>query len=261
MSGAERMDAIAAAWADNREDLLRFVRNMVVRPELAEEIVQHAAQRAIAAVSAPDEPLETRKWLFRIASNLAIDELRRQGTWPETALLDSREDGEADESFVAASQTMRGTPEVSAIANQHLAFCFACTLRSLPPERAAALLLIEMYGFTVKETASILSASPAQAKNWLQDARAALKMKFAETCALIGKQGVCYQCSELAEFFNGRPENPLATTPGTSADRLRIARSAGAGDLSAWHRLLLAVIEKSVATRRGRVFTTKIPAE
>jgi RNA polymerase sigma-70 factor (ECF subfamily) len=248
MSDAERMELVAAAWEANRGDLLRLVRRLVIRPEVAEEIVQNAALRAIAADNAPADALELRKWLFRIASNLAIDELRRQGTWSETALLDSRADGEGDKEFVAASESMRATAEVAAIATEHLAFCFSCTLRSLAPQRAAALLLVEVFGFTVKESASILTASPAQAKNWLQEARASLESRYARTCALINKNGVCYQCSELSSFFNGQPENPLAGSEGTTDDRLRILRAAPNNDLSAWHRRLVKIIEQ----RAGR---------
>src|SRR5687768_12178113 len=153
MSDPERMDAAARAWENNRENLLRFVRRLVVRPEIAEDIVQETGQRAITAVNVPSDPTGLRKWLFRVAANLAIDELRRQGTWSVDTLLSSRADGERDESFVAASLEMRATAEVAAIARQHLAFCFSCTLRSLAPHRAAALLLAQVYGFTVKETA------------------------------------------------------------------------------------------------------------
>jgi RNA polymerase sigma-70 factor (ECF subfamily) len=249
MGDTERMEVVAAAWESNREDLLRFARRLVVRPEIAEEIVQHAAQRAISAASAPTEPQDIRKWLFRITSNLAIDELRREGTWSETTVADSRVFGEHDEAFVAASEAMRGTAEVAAIARQHLAFCFSCTLRSLAPQRAAALLLVEVYGFTVKETAGILGASVAQAKNWVQEARASLDARYAETCALINKNGVCYQCSELSSFFNGHPENPLAGSSGQTEDRVSIVRARENHDLSFWHRMLLRIIEERGATR------------
>jgi RNA polymerase sigma-70 factor, ECF subfamily len=249
MSEAERMDAAAEAWENNRTDLLRFVSRLVMRPEIAEEIIQETGQRAITAANIPIERTGARKWLFRVAANLAIDELRRQGVWGVHALLDSRADGESDESFVAASLEMRATAEVAAIARQHLAFCFSCTLRSLAPQRAAALLLAQVYGFTVKETADILNASTVQAKNWLQEARAALDDRYADTCALINKKGVCYQCSELSTFFNGRAENPLEGSDGTTDDRVRIVQATDNQDLSKWHSLLVRIIEQRAGKR------------
>lgn len=238
------MDAVAEAWAEHRSDLERFVRRMVVRDEIAEEIVQRTAERAISAGKTPESPAEMRPWLFRIAANLAIDELRRQGMWREDALIDARAAAEGDQTFIAASESMRSTPEVAAIARQHLSFCFSCTLRTLSPPRAAALLLVEMYGFSVKETAAVLESSVAQAKNWVQEARATLRARYATTCALIEKQGVCYQCAELAGFFNGRPENPLAGTGAGLEGRLRILRATDDDALSDWHRLLVRIIAK-----------------
>ena len=244
MTPTERMDTVATAWDRNRDDLLRFVRRMLVSPEVAEDVVQQTAQRSLEATRTPSEPLELRRWLFRIATNLAIDELRRQGLWSKTVLTDSRTDAEGDQPFVSASEAMRGTPETIAIARQHLAFCYSCTLRSLPPQEATTLLLVEVYGFTLNETAEILTASFGQIKNWLQNARANLNERYERLCALVNKQGVCYQCSELAAFFNGVPENPLAGTGGTSHDRARIVLTTEGDDLSAWHRRLLSIIEK-----------------
>lgn len=250
MSGEERMNAVASAWEKNRADLLRFVRRLVISPDVAEDIVQQAAHRAIAAENSPPDETGLRRWLFRIASNLTIDELRRQGTWSETTLMEARGDAEGDASFADASEAMRATAEVAAIARQHLAFCFACTLRSLRPERAAALLLAEVYGFTVSETAAILSASHAQAKNWLHEARASLEARYAHTCALINKGGICYQCSELSAFFNGHHENPLEGSGVNLEDRVRVVRATDNQDLSAWHLLLARVVEQRAAANR-----------
>ncbi|MBI4486164.1 MAG: hypothetical protein HY655_09155 [Acidobacteria bacterium] len=54
---------------------------------------------------------------------------------------------------------------MTAIAPEHLAVCFACTLRNLPPLEAAALLLREVHGFSTAETAKVLDATPVQVKN------------------------------------------------------------------------------------------------
>lgn len=49
-------------------------------------------------------------------------------------LVDARDRAIADAGFVAESQQMRGSPELTAIAREHLAVCFVCTLRNLPPQ-------------------------------------------------------------------------------------------------------------------------------
>jgi RNA polymerase sigma-70 factor (ECF subfamily) len=245
MSAEKRMERTAAALERNRDDLLRYVSRLLVRREIAEEVVQTTALRAIGS-EAPEADEELRPWFFRIATNLAIDELRRHGNWRETMLLDARAAGEADAAFTEASQQMRATPEMAAIAREHLAFCFSCTLRNLEPRRAAALLLKEIYGFNLADIASILESRPAQVKNWLQGARHEMQRRYTTTCALINKRGVCYQCVELSEFFTGRGENPLAGSRGSISTRAAIVRELDARGLGKWHGMLLKIFDDLV---------------
>jgi RNA polymerase sigma-70 factor (ECF subfamily) len=216
---------------------------MVVRPAVAEELVQQAALRLLEADAPPARPEETRAWLFRVATNLAIDHLRRHSTWRETILPETQVRARSDAAFAADSRLLRGSPEMRAIAREHLTVCFSCTLRNLPPEQAAALLLAEVNGFTVPEAAEILGVTFGRAKSWIQSARATLREKYDATCALITKQGVCYQCVELSRFFNSREENPLEGTPGDIDARLAILREHRDDTLGRWHRLMMRIVD------------------
>ena len=240
MTGPERMSELLERL---RPGLQRYLTRMVVRPEIAEELVQLTAVRALEAPLVPEDDEGARRWLFRIATNAAIDELRRHPTWRESAIQDARKQAEADPEFVAASLSMRGSAETKAIAREHLAFCFSCTLRGLEPRRAATLLLREVYAFTIDEIAEILGEPRTRIKNWLQEARRTMDARYAATCALVGKKGVCYQCSELAEFFQGAPENPLAGIRGRSRDRGAIVRELEESGLGPWHRMLVRVFD------------------
>lgn len=233
--------AVLTAYESSRRDLKSYLTRMVVRPEVAEELVQEAATRMLARGGAPAVADEARALMFRIGTNLALDHLRRHSTWRETVLLEAREQAIDDEDFVAESKALCGSPEMASIAREHLAMCLSCTLRNLLPQWAAAILLVEVYGFTLDEAARILDASPLQAKNWVQSARARLRDKYASTCALINKQGVCYQCSELSEFFNGRPNDPLANTERDIDARLAILREQR--DVGPWHRLMMRIVD------------------
>jgi RNA polymerase sigma-70 factor, ECF subfamily len=239
-------DLLAGLYEQHGRELAAYVRRLVGRIEVAEEIAQQAALRAIEAPTAPSDALALRAWLFRVATNLAIDYLRRHSTWRETLLLETRERAEADPAFLAQSQLMRGSPELSSIAREHLAVCVTCTLRNLSPQQSAALLLKEVHGFATDEIADFLDASFAQVKNWLQSARAGLRARYESTCALITKQGVCYQCVELAEFFTGRPDDPLENTPRDVDARLAILRERREAPLGPWHRLMMRMIEDLV---------------
>jgi RNA polymerase sigma-70 factor, ECF subfamily len=237
-----------ALYERHRRELLAYLTRLVVRPEIAEELVQETAVRMLAATAMPTAPAEARAWLFKVATNLAVDHLRRHSTWRELVLVDTKERCARDEAFVAQSRSRRGTPEQKAIAKEHLVVCFSCTLRSLAPYEASALLLREVHGFSTSETAEALDATPVQVKNWLQRARRTLEARYARTCALVTKEGVCHQCVELDGFFNGQVRDPLEGTARDVAARLTILRDQREGSLGAWHRAMLRVLDEVISS-------------
>ena len=129
-------------------------------------------------------------------------------------------------------------------AREHLAVCFACTLRNLPPQQAAALLLREVYAFSTAETAELLEATVVQVKNWIQQARRIMEERYAHSCALVTKQGVCHQCVELDGFFNGRSRDPLDGTARNLKARLAILRETRKAALGPWHRRMLRLVDE-----------------
>jgi RNA polymerase sigma-70 factor (ECF subfamily) len=239
-------DIVTAEFDQLRPQIRSYLARLVVRPEVAEELGQDVFVRAWQSLdSLPTTTNGRRAWLFRVASNAAIDELRRHGRWRESLLLDARTEAEHDPVFTQLSSGMRSTPETEAIAYEHLAVCFCCVLRNVPEQQAAALLLKEVYQFSTEEVAGILDASFGQAKNWLQSARLAMETKYAETCALITKNGVCNQCVELGVYFNGVARDPLAETPRTLDARLAILRRLTDQPTNRWHRELIALIDRT----------------
>jgi len=232
-----------ALFEAHRRELRAYAERVVARPEIADEIVQQAALRMLEADTVPAEP-GLRAWLFRVTTNLALDYLRRHSTWRETILEDTKARAEIDEAFVAESQSLRGSPEVAAIAHEHLTVCFSCALRNLPPHQAVSLLLTEVHGFSHDEVAGMTGATFGQVKNWIQTARATLNARYQKTCALITKEGVCYQCVELSEFFNGRAVNPLDHTRRDLDARLAMLRDARETTLGPWHRIMMRLVDE-----------------
>ena len=233
----------AASYDRHRRELITFATRMVLRDEVAKELAQEAALRLLEEPRLPNDDVQIRAWLFRVVSNLAIDHLRRHSTWRELVLLETRDRAEADPVYVEQSVALRGNPEMVAIAREHLAVCFACTLRNLPPPQAAALLLREVHGFSTAETAEALAATAIQVKNWIQRARRTMSERYQHTCALVTKAGVCHQCVELDQFFNGERRDPLTRTNRTLADRLAILRDTREAALGPWHRRMLRLVE------------------
>jgi len=103
-----------------RAELVGYATRLVVRHEVAEELVQEAAVRLLETDDLPPDNEHIRRWIFRVVTNLAIDHLRRHSTWRELVLIDARERAEGDAGFVAESVGLRGSPELEAIAREHL---------------------------------------------------------------------------------------------------------------------------------------------
>lgn len=227
-----------------RPELTAYLRHMVVRSHVAEELTQTTFQRWIeAGPGAPRQPAAARAWLFKVATNLAIDELRRHSTWRETMVEDLRRTAEANPEFVKRSAALVGTPETKLIAREHLAACFSCTARNLPGHQAAAFWLTEVHDFSLAETAEFLAARPTQVKNWLQKARSFMCKRYEATCALMSKQGVCYQCSELADFFGSDERNPISGSTDSHEARIKILRDVRTRPWGPWHEQLLRFVD------------------
>ena len=87
---------------------------------------------------------------------------------------------------------------------EHIAFCFTCISKTLPLEQQISILLKEVYDFKIIEIAEILDSTEPMVKYYLREGRNKMINIFDGRCALINKQGVCHQCSELNGLYNPR---------------------------------------------------------
>lgn len=136
--------------------LLAYLRRLSRDNDTAEELVQETFARAIAAPRIPPED-ELRPWLYRIASNLAIDRLRRGRRLRFVPFVgtESAPDPGSDESEAVRS-----------------------ALRSIDPELAATLVLRLHEGFTRAEIALIRGVNERTVKSRLGQARVAFERAY-----------------------------------------------------------------------------------
>jgi RNA polymerase sigma-70 factor, ECF subfamily len=85
---------------------------------------------------------------------------------------------------------------------EHIDTCFTCISKNLPIENQIALMLKDIYDFSVSEICQILDKTEGVVKYLLQDGRKTMIDIFDNRCALVNKNGVCHQCSELNGWFN-----------------------------------------------------------
>jgi RNA polymerase sigma-70 factor (ECF subfamily) len=137
-----------------RPELYRYCRHLTRSPWDAEDLAQDTLTRAFVTLGQlGDTPENPRAWLFRVASNLWIDRVRRRR--PEVALQ-----GEA-------AGPSAGDPIVSREAAGTL-------LGQLSPQERAAIVLKDVFELSLDEVADVLSTTAGSVKAALHRGRGKL---------------------------------------------------------------------------------------
>ena len=138
-----------------RADLYRYCRHLARNPWDAEDLTQDALARAFVTLAQLGaSPPNPRAWLFRVASNLWIDRVRRGQR--ELALLDQVADA-------SGRQEPRGAREAA-----------GTLLGQLTPQERAAVLLKDVFDLSLEETADAISTTVGAVKTALHRARGKL---------------------------------------------------------------------------------------
>ncbi len=196
-------DNLTAEFEIFQGELKSFILRMTASVQDAEDIVQETYIKAHAKLNTFRGKSSLKTWVFSIASNLARDLLRAKKRWPETVTDICREEVLENRQFFQEAMHIRETsPQGKFEIKEHIAFCFTCVSKSLPLEQHIALLLKEVHGFKVQEIAVIMDQTEAMVKYYLHVSRTRMIDVFDHRCALINKQGICHQCTELNGIFN-----------------------------------------------------------
>lgn len=151
------LDAFEGLVRAFQEPVWRFLRGMVNDPALAEDLAQETFLRVFSRLDTFAYRSRFSTWLFQIARNLAVDALRSR---ERRQLL-----------------PLRIGPR-SAPPGHELRGEVAEAVRSLSPKLREPLLLIEIMGFSCRETAEILSIPEGTVKSRMFHARKALVAWF-----------------------------------------------------------------------------------
>lgn len=144
--------ALAALYTRCAEVINSLALRIVRRAEVAEEVVQETFMRVWrGATSFQGDASGLQSWLFRIARNLSLDQLRRQAARPRTVTI-TPDPTDEHAPFDTLADT---TCDVAAQATAH---CLRDQVRrallALPPEQRHALELAYFGGLTHREIAA-----------------------------------------------------------------------------------------------------------
>ena len=145
--------------------------------EEAEDLVQETLLRAWRSRESFEGGPLFRAWLYRIATNVCLDALRRRSRRPSTVssfgevpwlqpypdLLLDELPSEEDE------------PDAVVVAKETIELAFLAVIQALPPLQRAVLILRDVLGWSARETAEMLETSVAAANSALQRARATVQ--------------------------------------------------------------------------------------
>jgi RNA polymerase sigma-70 factor (ECF subfamily) len=131
----------------------RVARNMLPNADDARDLVQDAFLRVFRSLDRFDFQHEFPTWLYRIVTNLAIDQLRKRRATASTTV--STEDGEAD---IDLADPDAPAPSQRAEAAETAARVRVC-LASLAPHFSTVLALREIEGLGCPEIAEIVGAT------------------------------------------------------------------------------------------------------
>ncbi|MGP1394659.1 MAG: RNA polymerase sigma factor [Inquilinaceae bacterium] len=207
------------------------MRGVVIRlighPEDTEDIVQQALLKAWRGIGGFRRASTFSTWITGIAVRLAIDHLRAAKRWRREAQVAYANLCAESEELSGEVMGAFGAPDFSFEVREHVAYCFTCVGRSLPPDEQAALVLRDVLDLSNREASNVLGTSEAVLRHRLAAARKAMEDRYEGLCALVNKQGICHQCkglSDVAAMAGGAPA-PLPDIDGL-AQRMAIVRSA-----------------------------------
>lgn len=190
-----------------RPQLKSYILRMTASVQDTEDVVQDAWVKASSNLSSFRGDSSLKTWVFSIASNLAIDKLRKQKRWPENVTDICREAAMKEPTHFQETLKIMETSEYAKFEiREHIAFCFLCIAKSLPLEQHLCLLLKEIYDFKIKEVAAILQTTVPLVKYHLHTARKKMIELFEGRCALINQEGICHQCTEINGIFNPKQD-------------------------------------------------------
>lgn len=220
-----------------RRPLIGYIYRMVTQRQDAEDLLQDVLVRVLENIREYRGEAPFKSWLFGIATHVCLDHLRKKKRWRVEAQKIGEQEAKADPEALPRLMELTRRPEFRFEIREHIAFCFSCVARTLPPEEQAAILLKEVLGFTNQEAAGILSVSEPVFRHRLAAAREKMVEDYEGLCALINKSGVCYQCRALREISGEANRGPdlvqIEVAPGFALNpenlfdaRLAIVRTA-----------------------------------
>ena len=217
--------AFAALTERYRRELHVHCYRMLASFDEAEDAVQETFLRAWRARDTFDGSALVRAWLYRIATNVCLDALRRSRrrltsirTLAEVSWLSPYPDRLLDEMAPSHEE-----PEAVIVTRETIELAFLAALQVLPPRQRATLIARDVLGWPAAETATALETSVPAVNSALQRARATMQAHLpARRSEWSVREPSETEKVLLAQFIDAHERGDAALAISISAQDLRI---------------------------------------
>jgi RNA polymerase sigma-70 factor (TIGR02960 family) len=217
--------AFGALTQRHRRELHVHCYRMLASFDEAEDAVQETFLRAWRGRDGFDDMSLFRAWLYRIATNVCLDMLRRRSrrvttahSFADTPWLQPYPDRLLDE--VAPSDEQ---PDSVVVDRETIELAFIAAMQLLPPRQRSALIMRDVLGWPAIETAALLETSVAAANSALQRARATMQEHLpARRAEWSTKELSAEERTLLEQFIDAHERCDAAAAIAIAAQDLRI---------------------------------------
>jgi len=182
--------SIEAAFRRESRALFSIAYRLTGSATDAEDVVQETFVRALASPP-PDRDAPLGPWLTRVAVNLGKDTLRRRkarkyfGPWLPEPL---EEGAPVRVTFAEDAPDLSPGPEARYALSESASYAFLCALESLGPRERTVLVLRDVVGLDVEETAAMIGTTAGNVRVIHHRARAKLVLDEDQLRAPTGEK-------------------------------------------------------------------------
>ena len=164
--------AFGVLFARHRDRLWAVALRTMGNPEDAADGLQDAMVAAYRRAASFRGEAQVTTWLHRVVVNACLDRIRAQKVRSTEALPDDLEDRGGRASLVSATDATEDPADASVRTERRRAVLAA--LATIPADQRAALVLVDMEGYSVAEAAEILGCAAGTVKSRCSRGRARL---------------------------------------------------------------------------------------
>jgi RNA polymerase sigma-70 factor (ECF subfamily) len=174
----------SAVSRELRAPLLRYLTRQVGDAAVAEDLCQETFIRIERGLADFEGRASLKTWAFAIANRVVVDYLRRGAQGVKFVAIDEAAD---------MADTTASVDEQMAI--DEMNSCVREFIDTLPPDYRSALILHDLEGMSVAETADITQCSLATAKIRIHRARRRLKAVLDQACDVYRDSDSVFRCA------------------------------------------------------------------